>query len=260
MPNTDLNPANGTQGSSYLYSYGTSPQTRTAVSQKIRLLTPAYNETATLTQMGVVSQFTPSESRSVESVRGIGFGDIIAEQVPSITEAITGNLERALLYLSNLMQAVGYASGVSGPVRSLRHHRWPFDIEEQIVFSTLVDADLGVPNQGFQGAGWQGGVKPITYPFVTPDGTGVPDDQNRGHSAIITMYEACWLTSYNKTYAKDSGMIMDSGDVSVTDTHDFSSVYGEFLATGNDPTIGQLGSIRFNLNQGDIGPNLAIGG
>ena len=27
-----------------------------------------------------------------------------------------------------------------------------------------------------------------------------------------------------------------------------ASAYGEFLATGNDPTLGQLGSIRFSGN------------
>ena len=35
------------------------------------------------------------------------------------------------------------------------------------------------------------------------------------------------------------------GSMTITDIHDFSSLYGEFLATGNDPTIGQLGSVRF---------------
>jgi hypothetical protein len=33
--------------------------------------------------------------------------------------------------------------------------------------------------------------------------------------------------------------------MTITDIHDFSSIYGEFLATGNDPTLGQIGSIRF---------------
>ena len=47
-------------------------------------------------------------------------------------------------------------------------------------------------------------------------------------------------------------MIMETGDVTVSDVHDFASYYGEFLATGNDPTIGQLGSIRFGNNaEGD---------
>lgn len=265
MPqNQDNHPSNGLGGSSYLYDYGTSPNTRTAVSQKVRLLTPHYGNNQAMHQTGVVSQFNPSQSRTVEPVRGIGFGDTIAEMVPSVTEPTTGSFERALLYLCNLWQAVGYASGVDGPVRSLAHHKWPFDIEQQIVFSSLADHDLGVANTGHSGGtgSFDGGVRQIQYPKVTPDfgiagngvtgtasgGDGVAPGEPRGHSAIITIYEACWFTSWSATFAKDSGLIMETGDVTVSDVHDFASMYGEFLATGNDPTIGQLGSIRFGSN------------
>lgn len=250
MPNQDLNPQHGVQGTSYLYDYGTSANTRTAVSQKVRLLTPAYGDATALHQMGVVSTFSPTQSKSVEPVRGIGFGDKIAELVPSVTEPMTASFERALLYLCNLWQATGYASGVDGPVRSLAHHRWPFDIEQQLVFSTQADVDLQAANLGYnKGQGgtpgqFDGGVKAIKFPQVTADGAGKPGDQ-RGHSAIITIHEACWFTSWSASFAKDSGMIMESGDVTISDIHDFASVYGEFLATGNDPTIGQLGSIRY---------------
>jgi len=256
MPTSlDNNPQGqtGVQGASYLYDFGTSPNTRTAVSQKVRLLTPQYGNAVNLSQMGVISQFNPTESRTVEPVRGVGFGDMIAELVPSVTEPMTGSFERALLYLCNLWQATGYASGVDGPVRSLRHHRWPFDIEQQLVFSTLADVDLMSANVGYnQGAGgspgaFDGGVGVTTFPQVTPDNTGNPQG-NFGHTALITIYEACWFTSWSTTFAKDTGMIMETGDVSVSDVHDFASVYGEFLATGNDPTIGQLGSIRFSEN------------
>lgn len=248
--NKDLNPQNGIQGSSYLYDYGTTANTRTAVSQKVRILTPMYGSSANiLLQIGVLSTFSPSESKNVEPLRGIGFGDQIAELVPSVTEPMTANLERALLYLSNLWQATGYAGGVSGPVRSLRHHRWPFDIEMQLVFSTLSDQDLtGLGGKGFNGGSGQfdGGVKEIKYPAVTNDPNSYPGEL-RGHTAIITLYEACWFTSYSiANINRDSGMLMESGDVSISDTHDFSSEYGEFLATGNDPSIGQLGSVRFN--------------
>ena len=255
MATLDLGPDNGVQGTSYLYDFGTSPNTRTAVSQKVRILAPAYgSEEAALHQMGVVSSFNPSQSRTVEPVRGIGFGDQIAELVPSVTEPTTGSFERALLYLCNLWQATGYAAGVDGPVRSLRHHKWPFDLEQQLVFSVLADADLSVPNQGIGATGavttdFQSGTKAITFPQVTQDNAGYPTD--RGESAIITIYEACWFTSWSATFAKDAGMIMETGDVSVSDVHDFSTFYGEFLATGNDPTIGQLGSIRF-AEQGDV--------
>jgi hypothetical protein len=59
------------------------------------------------------------------------------------------------------------------------------------------------------------------------------------------MYEACWFTQWSATYSQDQGQIVESGDVQVSDVHDFSSVYGEFLPTGNDPTVNELGSIRF---------------
>ncbi len=269
MANMDNGPAGGIGGSSYLYDFGTSPNTRTAVSQKVRLLTPHYGSNQAMHQMGVVSSFNPSQSKSVEPVRGIGFGDQIAELVPSVTEPTTGSFERALLYLCNLWQATGYSSGVDGPVRSLAHHKWPFDIEQQLVFSTLADLDLGKANTGYSGKSGQfdGGVKAIVYPQITQDfgpggpgpggtgsggNTGKAPGTARGHSAIITIYEACWFTSWSTTFAKDSGMIMETGDVTVSDVHDFATMYGEFLATGNDPTIGQLGSIRFGESDPDF--------
>ena len=245
MANMDKNPQNGVQGTSYLYDFGASPNTRTAVSQKVRLLTPAYGETKALHQMGVISTFSPSQSRTIDNVRGVGFGDQVAELVPSVTEPTTGSFERALLYLCNLWQAAGYAGGVDGPVRSLAHHKWPFDIEQQLVFSTLADIDLSAANTGKAGTSGQfdGGVKAISFPQITPDTKGNP--KTKGHSAIITIYEACWFNEWSASFAKDAGMIMESGGVTVSDVHDFASVYGEFLATGNDPTLGQLGSIRF---------------
>lgn len=246
--NTDTTAANGMQGSSPLYAMGTSADTRIATSQKVRILAPAYGNNTALFQMGVVSQFSPNMSKNVEAVRGIGFGDKIAEMVPSVTEPTTANFERALMYLCNLWQAVGYASGVDGPVRSLAHHRWPFDIEEQVVFSSQADWDLGKANEGFQGGSgsFNGGVKAVNYPQTTNDAQSPTHPGNKhGHTAVITLYEACWFTSYSASISKDSGQILESGDITCTDVHDFSSTYGEFLATGNDPTIGQLGSNRF---------------
>ena len=290
--NTDKNPGsgNGIQGTSYLYDYGTSPNTRTAVSQKVRILTPQYGENSALHQMGVLSSFNPSQSRTVEPVRGIGFGDVVAELVPSVTEPTTGDFERALLYLCNLWQSTGYAAGVDGPVRSLAHHKWPFDIEQQLVFSTLADMDLAQDNTGYSGrsGAFDGGVKQVGYGHTTTDGaspygsgmdvsgadnpgtdsnpaaamksSGGGPSNSRGHSAIITMYEACWFTAWSASFAKDAGMIMETGSVIVSDVHDFSSYYGEFLATGNDPSLGQLGSIRFGAGEGVRGADMSAGG
>ena len=203
MGNKDLNPQSGVGGDSYMYDYGTTPNTRTAVSQKVRILTPHFGDAVAMHQMGVISTFNPTESRAIEQVRGVGFGDQIAENVPGVTEAMTGSFERALLYLCNLWQATGYAAGISGPVRSLKHHKWPFDIEQQLVFSTLADIDLGGANVGKDGANFTAGQKRIKYPKGTePTQSKLPDPA--GHTAIITVYEACWFTSWSASFAKDA--------------------------------------------------------
>jgi len=244
--NPDLSPANGVQGSSYLYQYGTTPNTRVAMSQKIRLLTPAYGGGQALFQIGLVADFSASQSKGNEPVRGIGFGDHVAEIVPTVTDPVELSITRSLMYLSNIWQATGYAGGIDGPVRSLKHHRWPFDLEHQLVFSSLVDADLyGLENANNPDAGKKDGFhqghKALQYPKLHGD-----YGNNPAHSVLITMYEACWWTSWDLTnQTADGGVLQESGSAAVTDVHDYASVYGEFLASGNDPTIGQYGSIRF---------------
>ena len=256
MANTDNAPGGGVGGTSYLYDFGTTPNTRTAVNQKVRILTPHYGDNKALSQVGVLSEFGPNQSRTIDEVRGIGFGDKIAELVPSITPAATSAFNRALLYLCNIWQAAGYASGVDGPVRSLAHHRWPFDVEMQLVFSSLADWDLvgkADANTGLTSTAagdFNGGIKPVVYGQVTNDmakgqNIGGMPGANRGHSAIITICEACWFNNWSVSFTKDAGQIMENGNLTITDMHDYASMYGEFLATGNDPTIGQLGSIRF---------------
>ena len=110
----------GRQGSSYIYNQGASPNTRVAISQKVRLFAPSYASRGKgyLSQIGVVATWSPSESRQIDEVRGIGYGDTVAELVPSVTAAMQVQVERALLYQTNLWQATGYAAGVDGPVRS----------------------------------------------------------------------------------------------------------------------------------------------
>jgi len=258
MPNTDNGPQGGVGGTSYIYDFGTSPNTRTAVNQKVRILTPHYGNNQNLQQVGVVSEFGPNENRTIDEVRGIGFGDKIAELVPSITSAAKSSFNRALLYLCNLFQSAGYASGVDGPVRSLSHHRWPFDVELQMVFSSLADWDLVGKDQANTGitsgnapGTWMGGVQPVQYGDVTQDPSNQPGGQ-RGHSAVITLCEACWFDTWSVSFSKDAGQVLENGNITITTMHDYASMYGEFLATGNDPTIGQMGSLRFAKGKGAV--------
>lgn len=242
MPtNQDLNPNGGVQGTSPLYRFGTSPNTRSVLSQKCRVLTPAYGgDSAVMFQMGVLGSFTLSESKTVEAIRGIGFGDQVAELVPGVTEPQSISFSRSLLYLSNIWQATGYAGGVSGPVRSLKHHRWPFDIRQEVVFSTIADQEFSNGDTPTAGTGFTAGVGTVDYSGAL--GGSSVTNQTGTHNILITYYEGCWWTSWGATFEKDSALITEDGDCMVTDIHDDSTQYGEFIATGNDPTNGQFQS------------------
>lgn len=244
MANTDLNPEGGIQGTSPLYKFGTSPNTRSVLSQKCRVLTPVYGgQAGVLYQMGVLSSFTTSQSRGVEAIGGIGFGDTIAELVPGMTDPQELSFSRSLLYLSNIWQATGYAGGVSGPVRSLKHHRWPFDVRQEVVFSTLADQEFS-EGPAASGSGFTGGVSTTTYEGNL-GGSNV-DATSGTHNILVTFYEGCWWTSWDAGFEKDSALIAEGGSATCTDVHDGSTIYGEFVATGNDPSRDQTGSVIYN--------------
>jgi hypothetical protein len=254
MANLDRNAQGGVQGTSSLYKFNSSPNTRAVVSQKTRILTPAYgSEEGLLYQIGVVNSFDPSDSsRGVNEIRGVGFGDQIAELVPTVTEVATFTAERAMLYLSNGHQAFGYAGGVDGAVRSLQQHRWPFDVEQQIVFSTIADKEAPDATE-------VGGLVDIDFTAQNASGSDAYKNEDGSsealHKALITYYEACWITSIgNGTFAAEGGIITQSIQASATDVHDLYSTYGEFMATGNDPTIGQGSSIIYE----GVGNNLDV--
>ena len=264
MPSLDQNPkANNKMraaGSSEIYKYGMSPDSRAVISQKIRLLTPSYGGVAgSRYQLGVVSSFSyTGGSRSTEIVRGIGFGDIIADRVPGVTEPFSGTITRTLLYLSNLFQALGFAGGVDGPVRSAAHTRWPFDMEEQMVFTFMADDQVShgsfnnpaLVEIDFSGQG-------VTSVEKKADGTVYPQK----HKALITFFEGCWLTGVEPVAREAEGSKMEeSANVDITDVHDLFTTYGEFLATGGAGNSVRTRStstgVRVVLGEGDV-TNLA---
>jgi hypothetical protein len=217
-----------TDGSdSYLYRRGSSPETRVAISQKNRVFSKPYTVGApSEKQVGVLATFDYNESRSVDPVRGVGFGDKIAELVPGVTEPMSMTLNRALMYTQGIVQELGYKGGVDGIVRSLRHHKWPFDIRSELVFSELVSKIDG-----------EAGMIPIQR-----DETDVGD--NKIHFAMVTQFVACWLESYSVSYPSDSAIIMEDASAKATDVTDGSSwfgnsadTYGDFLESGNNPLL-----------------------
>ena len=198
---------------SYIFRKGVSPNTLSVISSKNRIF--AYNASQDLkqglTQIGVVATFDPSESRTIEAIRGIGFGDHIAELVPGVTEPMTISVTRTALYLSNVYQVFGYKAGVDGIVRSLRHHRWPFDIWQEIVFSTLANRNLNSSNTGpIQ----EGLVSQIPFDFVE----GSESDEGAANAIdLLTIYEACWMADYSVSFASDTAMVQETVTINVSD-------------------------------------------
>jgi len=184
-----------------VYKKGYSPQTRAIHSSRNRLYAiPSDANTAQV--LGVVSNFAPTDARDVETVRGIGFGDQIAELVPQMSQAITITLTRTALYEMNIFQALGYKGGIDGLVRALKHHRWPFDLRQEIVVSDLPTLAVAKLQTN------------------TPSPEHNPEHANR--SAIATLYAGCWITNYSTSYTADTAIIAEEVSLSVTDIFAYS--------------------------------------
>lgn len=206
-----------------IYREGATGETETVISSRFKIFTDVVG-VGRFVRTGVTSSFGIQESRQVDEVRGLGYGDNIAELVPGVTQAMQLSITRTCLYLANLMQVLGYKAGVSGAVRSLRHHRFPFDIKTEIVFSQIASED---PNKG-----------QATKADVANEG-GLNNTGNPGLYAIATLFEGCWMESYNTAYQVEQAAVNEDCSVKVTDVYDCSgSVYGAFIDSG--------------LNSGDI--------
>jgi len=225
----------------YIYRMGTAPNTRVAVSQKNKVYGYMVGKKA-FQQIGVVSEFGFDESRTIDPVRGVGFGDQIAELVPSVTEPMSVTLNRTLMYTVGIFQVLGYRGGVEGLVRSLRHHRWPFDLKQELVFPEIVskeDITLGSDAPSLRGATTQpGNVKNLAATSI---------------KALFTFYEGCWVESFNSSFTSDAAIIAENTTIKVTDIIDGVSTYGEYIDSGLSPisangTSGAGYSLRFAGN------------
>jgi len=211
----------------YIYREGATPNTNVAVSQKVKIYTVSYGE-ATASQIGVSSEFTQeAESREMVAVRGIGYGDRVQEIVPGNTAEATISITRRLLYVLNLHQQLGYRGGVAGAVRSIRYHRWPFDLKQEMVFSELAHRNV-MDNGGGDG---------MTTRAADAD---FDARVNGVTSAVVTWYEGCWVESYGQTgIAADGNAIDEQVSAKVTDVvshHGFQGVDTFYaMNTGNNP-------------------------
>ena len=219
----------------YIYRQGTAPNTRYVVSQKNKVYGYMIGKNK-FQQIGAVSEFGLDESRTIDPVRGVGFGDMVSELVPGVTEPMTLTLNRTLMYTVNIFQVLGYKGGVEGLARSLRHHRWPFDIKQEIVFSEISSKEdiVGVP---------------IAVKDATTQPAGVNNMYTNDIKALFTFFEGCWLNNFSVSYTSDASIVAENSSVTVTDIIDGVSNYGEFIDTGLSPggggTAGAGYSLRF---------------
>ena len=188
--------------------YGVSPETLSVISARNRIYAvPAWASTAQQVQIGVVASFNPTEGRTIEPVRGIGYGDKVMELVPGMTDPMTMTVTRTAQYLSMLMQVFGYKGGIDGICRSLRHHKYPFDMRQELIIGAIADNLQGIsvndngislPQHGDQS--------------VLPDSNGTIGSLK----ALITLYEACWMSDWSSTFASDTALVQEDVTINVT--------------------------------------------
>jgi len=216
----------------YIYRMGTAPNTRAAVSQKNKIYGYTFG-VGGFQQLGVISEFGHDESRTIDPVRGVGYGDQVAELVPGVTEPMTLTLNKTLLYALNLFQSVGYKGGADGLVRSLKHHRWPFDIKQEMVFSEVAGDPVNGSISGATGI-------TVPAPLMSSEGFITPI------VALLTIFEGCWMNSYSASYTSDAAIVAENSSVTVTDVHDgLTDKYGEFIDSGLAPISGVAASKLF---------------
>jgi len=214
-----------------IYWKGATPQTRVAISQKNRVYSKPFGAKDKWLQVGVLSTFDWSESRTIDPVRGVGFGDRVQELVPSVTEPATLTLNRTLLYTAGLMQELGYRGGVDGLVRSLRHHKWPFDIMSELVFSELV-------TKNGQVSPFAQGVPPQTSAL------------NQSDLCLTTAFQCCWLNNISVSFPADSAIVLENCSATAMDVWDGTSIiptfYNDSIRSGNSPFVAdEKGSLLF---------------
>lgn len=197
------NAANASGRNNYIYREGVTPNTNLLNTQKVKVLSFDADDQGNFNQIGLVQSWNPTESRAVEPHRGIGFGDQIAELGVGVTD-ITATCGIMMMYVRDIMQVFGYKAGVSGLIRSLKHHRWPFDVKEAIA----------IPD------------------FVEATGKGLDALEGATGSAVITVYEGCWLSDYSKAFTIGETATAQDTTMSVTDV--YAPTTSDFASLGAD--------------------------
>ena len=129
----------------------------------------------------------------------------------------------------------GYKGGIDGLVRSLRHHKWPFDIVQEIVISQLVaTVDQNMKNNISSQSDFVSSINP------------------QGFDAILTYFEGCWISDYSASYAADAALVQESVTVHATDIiASPSAIYDELNPSlFNDGSRSKIMGVSYNINTG----------
>lgn len=192
----------------YIYREGVSPNTRLLNPQRVRVFSIDAEDSA-WQPIGLIQTWNPTDTRAIEPVRGIGFGDQVAELAVGVTD-LSATATVMMMYLRDIQQLFGYKAGSTGLIRSLKHHQWPFDVYETIIVPDYIKG------QAKGGAVDDGALK-----------------------VIKTWYEGCWMSDFAKTF--------DIGATSVTQdmTCQISDVYAnKDSLTSTDFYESNKGSLR----------------
>jgi hypothetical protein len=218
--------ANLSERAGFMHRYGNTPQTHTIISSRSKIFAYNGNETTnTMEQVGVTSKFGVQQSRDVTPVSGIGYGDIIAELVPGRQGPIQLSVNRTAMYLLGIFQVFGYKGGIDGAVRALRHHRWPFDIRHEIIFSDRAQSPTPSAGQAVATTNFEKG-------------------KTGALKALITLFESCWMTSHNTDYSTDGAAVAEDVAISCTDMVDVNGANGAIRRPDGEDTAGLNGGGR----------------
>jgi hypothetical protein len=177
----------------YVFRTGSTPNTRLLNTQRVKVFSFDAEEQGVFSQIGLIQTWNPTHSRTIEPIRGIGFGDQIAELGVGVTD-LTASCSIMMMYLRDIMQVFGYKAGSTGLIRSLKHHRWPFDVKEEIAVPDFIVGES------------------LTGQIIT------------------TWYEGCWMSDYTKAFSMGETSTTQDTTLQITDVYAEPGSYGDEMS------------------------------
>ena len=161
-------------------------------------------------RVGIVQEFTPSESRTITPIQELGTEGVV-QMLPQNTNGGTISLRRFALFNSTLANAIGLTrTGQFMPAN-----------DSDYVYGTAstMDATSRTYGNPFKT------LKDQRVPLEFKVKVRLPDDQNDSYH--VDTYIDCWLQQYGKSYATNQIQITETATIS------YSDVYGEKISSAS---------------------------